>query len=105
MLLEAKNISAIAEKLNISKEDLLHDSVKIFLERKLRELKTDIFKVTSKYGIHSVEEFEEKYKKGELEEKDSWQDLQLLDHLEFKRDEVEKILIREKLNVHSKQGK
>ena len=65
MLLEAKNISDIAEKLNITKEDLLHDSVKIFLERKLRELKTDIFKVTSKYGVHSVEELEEKYKKGD----------------------------------------
>ena len=92
MLLEAKNISDIAEKLNITTDDLLHDSVKIFLERKLRELKTDIFKITSKYGVLSVEELEEKYKKGELEEKDSWQDFQLLDHLEFKRDEVEKIL-------------
>jgi hypothetical protein len=92
MLLEAKNISDIAEKLNITTDDLLHDSVKIFLERKLRELKTDIFKITSKYGVLSVEELEGKYKKGELEEKDSWQDFQLLDHLEFKRDEVEKIL-------------
>ena len=64
MLLEAKNISDIAEKLNITKEDLLHDSVKIFLERKLRELKTDIFKVTSKYGVHSVEELE-KIQKGD----------------------------------------
>jgi len=92
MQLEMKNINDIAEKLNISKEDLLQDSIKFFLEKKLRELKTEIFKITSKYGVHSVEEFEEKYKKGEIEEKDTWQDLQRLDHLEFKKGEIEKIV-------------
>ena len=43
MLLEAKNISDIAEKLNITKEDLLHDSVKIFLERKIKGIKDRYF--------------------------------------------------------------
>jgi len=43
-----------------------------------------------KYGVSSVEEFEARYKKGEIEEKDTWQDLQRLDHLEFKKDELEK---------------
>lgn len=87
MQLEMKNTNDIAEKLNISKEDLLQDSIKFFLKKKLRELKTEIFKITSRYGVRSVEEFEEKYKKGEIEEKDTWQDLQRLDHLEFKKDE------------------
>ena len=92
MQLEMKKINEIAEKLNLSKEDMLYEGIKIFLERKLKELRTEIFKITSKYGVRSVEEFEEKYKKGEINEKDTWQDLQKLDHLEFKKDEIEKLL-------------
>ncbi len=92
MQLEMAEIDALAEKLNISKEEMLRESLKVFLERKLRELKAEIFKIRAKYGVPSVEEFEELYKKGEIEERDSWQDLQRLDHLEFKSDELEKTL-------------
>ena len=58
----------------------------------MREIKTEIFKIRTKYGVSSVEEFEELYKKGKIEEKDTWQELQRLDHLEFKKDELEKVL-------------
>jgi hypothetical protein len=92
MELQAKEIEALAEKLNLSKDEMLRDSLKVFLERKLREIKTEIFKIRTKYGVSSVEEFEDRYKKGEIEEKDTWQDLQRLDHLEFKKDELEKAM-------------
>jgi len=92
MELQAKEIEALAEKLNLSKDEMLRDSLKVFLEKKLREIKTEIFKIRMKYGVSSVEEFEGRYKKGEIEEKDTWQDLQKLDHLEFKKDELEKAL-------------
>ena len=92
MTFEIAKINDLAEKLNISADEIIRESLKIFLERKLRELKVEIFRIRSKYGISSVEEFEELYKKGEIEEKDTWQDLQRLDHLEFKKEEIEKIL-------------
>lgn len=92
MELQVKEIEALAEKLNLSKDEMLRDSLKVFVERKLREIKTEIFKIRMKYGVSSVEEFEDRYKKGEIEEKDTWQDLQRLDHLEFKKDELEKAL-------------
>lgn len=92
MQLEMKEIEELAEKLNLSKEEILRESLKFFLERKLREIKTEVFSIRTKYGVSSVEELEEKYKKGEIEEKDTWQDLQKLDHLEFKKDELEKAL-------------
>ena len=87
-----KEIEELAEKLNLSKEEILRESLKFFLERKLIEIKTEVFSIRTKYGVSSVEELEEKYKKGEIEEKDTWQDLQKLDHLEFKKDELEKAL-------------
>lgn len=92
MQLEIKELDALAEKLNLSKEEMLRESLKFFLERKLREIKTEIFKIRTKYGVSSVKEFEELYKKGKIEEKDTWQELQRLDHLEFKKDELEKVL-------------
>lgn len=92
MQVKMKTLKTIAERLDISKEELLHESIKFFLEKNLRNLKIEIFKITSKYGVVSVEEFEEKYKKGEIEEKDTWQDLQQLDHLEFKKNKIEETL-------------
>lgn len=92
MQLEMKELDALAEKLNLSKDEMLRESLKTFLERKLREIKTEIFKIRTKYGVSSVEEFEELYKRGKIDEKDTWQELQQLDHLEFKKDEIEKVL-------------
>lgn len=85
-------IENVAEKLNISRDEMIRESLRFFLEKKIRELKTEIFKIRSKFNVSSIEEFEEKYKTGEIEEKDSWQEFQQLDHLEFKKDELEKTL-------------
>ncbi len=92
MQLERKELEDLAEKLNISKEEMIRESLKVFLERKLRVIKAEIFEIRVKYRVSSVEEFEELYKKGEIEEKDTWQELQRLDHLEFKKGEIEGIL-------------
>jgi len=92
MQLKAEKLEALAREFNLSKEALIEESLKVFLERKLREIKAEIFKIAGKYKVSSVEELEELYKRGEIEEKNSWQDLQKLDHLEFKRDELENLL-------------
>ncbi len=102
MYIEAEEIEDLAKKLNLSKEEMLRESLRFFLERKLREIKTEIFKIRTRYHISSVEEFEELYRKGEIEEENTWQDLQRLDHLEFKQDELEKALklFEESLELH-----
>ncbi|MCX6581379.1 MAG: hypothetical protein NT166_14495 [Candidatus Aminicenantes bacterium] len=85
-------IGNVAETLNISRDEMIRESLRFYLEKKIRELKTEIFKIRTKYSVSSIEEFEGKYKTGEIEEKDSWQEFQQLDHLEFKKDELEKAL-------------
>lgn len=87
-----KTLDVLAKEFSLSKDAVIIEGLKIFLERKLREIKTEIFRITGKYNISSVEEFDKLYKRGELEEKDSWNDYQKLDHLEFKRDEIGKLL-------------
>lgn len=92
MQIEVSELEALAEKLNLTKDEMLRESLKYFLEKKLREIKIEMYKIRTKYKVSSVEEFEELYRRGEIEEKDSWQELQRLDHLEFKKDELEKAL-------------
>jgi len=87
-----KTLEILAKELNLSKDVIIKEGLKVFLEKKLREIKTEIFRITGKYKISSVEEFEELYKGGQIEEKGSLNDYQKLDHLEFKRDEIEKLL-------------
>jgi len=87
-----KIIDALAQELHLPKESVLEQGLKTFLERNLREIKVEIFQITGEYGISSVEEMEKRYKQGTLEEKDTWRDFQRLDHLEYKREHLEKLL-------------
>ena len=79
-------LKKVAQELHVSEEDLVRHGLRSFLEDQLREVKAEIFKITGFYGVSNVEEMEARYREGTLEEAESWQDLQHLDHLEHKRD-------------------
>jgi hypothetical protein len=79
-------LSTVACELGISKDDLLKQGLRSFLERQLRGVKAEIFAISGRYGVSSVTEMEVRYRDGTLDEADSWRDLQRLDHLEHKRD-------------------
>ena len=87
-------IDTLSQELGIPKEGVIEQGLKAFLERNLRDIKVEIFQITGKYGISSVEEMEDRYKQGTLEEEDTWRDFQRLDHLEYKREHLEKLLKR-----------
>lgn len=85
-------LKEVAQELRLSQEELLKQSTRSLLERQLREVKAEIFQITGRYGVSSVEEMEARYRDGTLEEADSWRDLQRLDHLEYKRDRLLELL-------------
>ena len=85
-------LTEVAEELHTSKDELIREGLQSFLERELRRVQAEIFEITSRYNISSVEEMEAKYQDGTLEETDSWRDLQRLDHLEYKRDRFQRLL-------------
>ncbi|BCV21989.1 hypothetical protein [Moorella sp. Hama-1] len=87
-----KVISVLAEKLNLPRENIVEQGIRAFLEKHLRATKAEIFHITGKYGIKSVEEMEARYATGTLEEKGTWEDFQRLDHLEYKKEQLEKLL-------------
>ena len=85
-------IKTAAEELGLSQDELIMQGLRQFLERQLREVQAQIFQIAGSYGVTDVEEMEERYRAGVLEEADSWRDLQRLDHLEYKRDRLLQLL-------------
>lgn len=85
-------IPRISFILKIDREQLEKESMKTYLHIKLRHCEAEIFNIAKKYGISSVEEFENQYKRGELEEEGTWEDFFKLDHLEAEKDSLKKAL-------------
>ena len=83
-----QTIQSISTEFHLSQETIIQESLKVFLEKKLREIKVEIFKIYGKYRVTSVEALEACFENGSLEEKDALDDYHKLDHLEFKRDEI-----------------
>ena len=93
MTVQTENLlSAVAQEMHVSEGDLLKQGLHVLLERQLREVKAELFEIAGRYGVSSVEEMEARYRDGTLEEADSWQDLQRLDHLEYRRDRLLQLL-------------
>lgn len=82
----------VAGNLKISEEVLLRQGLRSFLEQQLRKVNADIFEISSRYGVKTVDEMEKRYQNGTLEEAASWRDLQRLDHLEYKKDQLSGLL-------------
>lgn len=85
-------LSTVAQELRIPEEDLVKQGVRGVLERRLREVKAEIFAISGRYGVSSIEEMDARYQSGTLEEAESWRDLQRLDHLEYKRARLQQLL-------------
>ncbi len=85
-------LEQVAHELDISEEEALRESLRTLLNRHLREVQSEIFEIAGRYGVSSVEDMEEHYRRGTLEEADSWRDLQRLDHLEYRQDRLQQLL-------------
>lgn len=84
--------SELAKELHIPEDDLIRRGVYTYLGRQLRTVQAEMFEITSRHSISGVEEMEERYRNGTLEEADTWRDLQRLDRLEYKRNRLQQLL-------------
>ena len=82
----------VSKELNMPQEDLMLHGLRRYLESQLRNVQANIFQISGQYGISSIEEIENHYRAGTLEEASSWRDEQRLDHLEYKQDRLSQLL-------------
>jgi len=78
----SKTYENIAQKLLISHEQLLRDSLKSYLLARKQELMNEKFEILSRYTVTNINELAEKIKQGIVKEHPSWEDLIDLKNLE-----------------------
>jgi hypothetical protein len=76
----------VAKALNINQERLERDSLKTFLEKELRNTEAEIYRIAARHGIKTIQELDEKLKKGKITEEEMLDDFMELDYLESMRD-------------------
>lgn len=86
------NIDAVAKEHHMKPKELLTESLKTYLEKRLSKLDADIFLLTKKYGVKDVFELDSKVKAGFIRESDSYDDYFIFDNLEAEREKINKIL-------------
>ncbi len=85
-------LSTIAQELQLSEDEVLKQGLRTLLERQIRTISAEVLEIHGRYGVTSVEEMEDRYRDGSIEEATSWRDLQRLDRLEYKRDRLLQLL-------------
>ncbi|RCV66012.1 hypothetical protein C5S53_00880 [Methanophagales archaeon] len=81
-------IEEVAKSLSMNREKLERESLKTFLEKELRNIEAEIYKICAKHGIRSIFELDEKLKRGTITEEEMRDDFMELDYLESKRDDL-----------------
>ncbi len=90
------NITSIARELSISEDELIKESLRTYLQDKLLEIESEIFRIKKKFGVKNIYELDKKAEEGKISEEEAFEDYFLLDNLEAEKEKIEKIL--EKLN-------
>jgi len=85
-------LERVAKATGEVKEKIMAKGVIEYLKSSLREVNAAIIELSNKYGVSSAKDMEEKYKRGELEEEDTWRDFFRLSHLEERKENLERLL-------------
>ena len=90
--MEAILLKEVAAILNLPERDIQRESLKTFLEAKLKKLLIEQLQLTRKYGVKNVDEMENFYTEQKLSEKESWEDYFELSHNDVEIGSVKKAL-------------
>jgi hypothetical protein len=85
-------IDMVAKELHMKPKELLKESLRTYLEKRLSKLEADIFLLTKKYGVKDVFEFDSKVKEGFIRESDGYEDYFAFDNFEAEREKIKKFL-------------
>lgn len=85
-------LQAVEKELNISKEKLIEEGVKRFLEVELRNVSLEIKKLGERYGVDSFNRLWQKLERGEVTESECFDDLTKFEYLETEKEKISKLL-------------
>ncbi len=85
-------LEQVATRLHTTPEQLERESLRFYLERKLRLVESELFSLAHRYGVQTVFELDEAVQAGRFHEADAFEDYFRFDHLESERDTLRELL-------------
>lgn len=85
-------IDRVAEQLELDADELIVASLESYLHSQLRRVEADIASFQVKYQVQTAREIDQRYSEGTLPEEGTWEDYFRLDHLEYKRRQLQTAL-------------
>jgi hypothetical protein len=85
-------IDTVAKEFHMKPGELLKESLKTYLEKKLSNVEAELFAIAKKYGVRDVFELDARIKRGLVGEKEAYDDYFALDNLEAERGKIKKFL-------------
>ena len=78
-------VRQVAVQLRIEPAVLERDSLKVYLEKRLRAVESQLFLLMHRYGVSSVEELDELIRAGKYHEDEAFEDYFEFDYLQHQR--------------------
>jgi hypothetical protein len=85
-------IEQIAQKLETKPQTLERESLRLYVEKKLRVIESELLRLAHKYGVQNVNELDEMIKQGKYHEDEAFEDYFEFDNLESERDTLVSVL-------------
>lgn len=85
-------VERVAQAIGVGEDKVVLKSVYELLRTELRKLYAESIELRQRYGVESSGELDELYRRGELDEENSWRDYFRLSHLEERIAVLEELL-------------
>lgn len=85
-------LTDIATKLSLPPEELERESLRLFLNHRLRLVESQLLELARKYDVHTVSDLDALVQSGKIHESNAFEDYFNFDHLEAERDAVRELL-------------
>lgn len=82
-------LDTIANEFNVSSQDLLQDSLNLYLEQRLTKVNSQIYTLSKKYGVSNIFDLDRSIQDGQIHEDISYEDSFLLDNLETEKEKIQ----------------
>lgn len=85
-------VDMVAKEFHMSPDEIISESLKIYLHQKLAKIEADIFLIAKRHGVKDVFELDSKVKSGFISEQNAYDDYFTLDNLEAEKEKIKKLL-------------
>jgi hypothetical protein len=85
-------IEQIAQKLETEPQTLERESLRLYVEKKVRVVESELLRLAHKYGVQNVTELDEMIRQGKYHEDEAFENYFEFDNLESERDTLVSVL-------------